>query len=104
MKVIKAAILLGAALFALPALSATDQQTKMKTCNADASKKELKGDARQAFMKECLSAKAEAKPEMAGEKALTPQQEKMKKCNMDAKAKSLKGEERKKFMSACLKS
>jgi hypothetical protein len=30
------------------------QQNKMKTCNADA--KDMKGDARKAFMKECLSA------------------------------------------------
>jgi hypothetical protein len=28
----------------------------MKTCNADATTKGLKGDARQAFMKHCLSA------------------------------------------------
>jgi len=27
----------------------------MKTCNADASKKQLKGDARKAFMQSCLS-------------------------------------------------
>ena len=32
----------------------TAQQSKMKTCNADA--KDMKGDARKAFMKECLSA------------------------------------------------
>ena len=30
------------------------QQEKMKTCNADARKKELKGDERRAFMSECL--------------------------------------------------
>ena len=29
----------------------------MKTCNADAKTKALAGDARKAFMKECLSAK-----------------------------------------------
>jgi hypothetical protein len=29
----------------------------MKTCNADPKAKELKGDARKAFMKECLSNK-----------------------------------------------
>jgi hypothetical protein len=34
------------------------QQEKMKTCNADEKAKTLKGDARKAFMKECLSAKA----------------------------------------------
>lgn len=33
------------------------QQEKMKTCNADAAKKTLKGDERKAFMKSCLSSK-----------------------------------------------
>ena len=33
------------------------QQDKMKTCNADAKTKDLKGDERKAFMKECLSNK-----------------------------------------------
>jgi hypothetical protein len=32
----------------------TPQQEKMKTCNADAAKKELKGDARKTFMSTCL--------------------------------------------------
>ena len=39
------------------AKGSTTQQGKMKTCNADAKTKALKGDARKAFMKECLSAK-----------------------------------------------
>jgi len=69
------------------------QQEKMKVCNADAGKKELKGDERKKFMSECLSAKA----------AGATQQDKMKTCNADAGAKALKGEERKKFMSECLK-
>lgn len=68
------------------------QQTKMKTCNAEA--KDKKGDERKAFMKECLSAKP---AETA--KAAT-QQDKMKTCNADAKGKS--GDERKKFMKECL--
>jgi hypothetical protein len=34
----------------------TAQQEKMKTCNAQASKKDLKGDKRREFMSECLSA------------------------------------------------
>ena len=34
-----------------------DQKAKMKTCNADAKSKALKGDERKAFMKDCLSAK-----------------------------------------------
>ena len=33
------------------------QQDKMKTCNADAKTKNLKGDDRKAFMKTCLSGK-----------------------------------------------
>jgi Flp pilus assembly protein TadB len=33
----------------------TAQQERMKTCNAQASKKELKGDERKAFMSRCLS-------------------------------------------------
>lgn len=32
------------------------QQQKMKNCNADAGKKELKGGERKAFMSECLKA------------------------------------------------
>ncbi|WP_250207810.1 PsiF family protein [Curvibacter sp. CHRR-16] len=72
------------------------QQEKMKTCNADAKTKDLKGDERKKFMSECLSAKTEepAKP--------VKQQDKMKTCNADAKTKDLKGDERKKFMSECL--
>ncbi len=79
----------------------TPQQEKMKACNADAAQKELKGDQRKAFMKDCLAAKTEATAE---KKEMTPQQEKMKKCNADAGTKKLKGDERKKFMSGCLKS
>ncbi len=66
----------------------TAQQSKMGTCNKDAEGK--KGDERKAFMKECLSAKAEP----------ATQQSKMKTCNVDAKDK--KGDERKAFMKECL--
>ena len=69
----------------------TAQQTKMTTCNADATGK--KGDERKAFMKECLSAKPAEAPKMT-------QQEKMKSCNADATGK--KGDERKAFMKTCL--
>jgi len=71
----------------------TAQQSKMKTCNADA--KDKKGDERKAFMKECLSAKP-----VAAEDGKTAQQNKMKTCNADAKDK--KGDERKAFMKECL--
>jgi hypothetical protein len=67
------------------------QQSKMASCNADA--KELKGDDRKVFMKECLSAKP-AKP--------ATQQDKMKTCNANATGK--KGDERKAFMKECLSS
>lgn len=78
------------------AKEATAQQGKMATCNKDAADK--KGDERKAFMKECLSAKAEAP--MAAASAGTPQQQKMKTCNADAKGKT--GDERKAFMKECL--
>jgi len=65
------------------------QQSKMTTCNKEAGDK--KGDERKAFMKECLSAKADGQ---------TAQQEKMKQCNADAKGKT--GDERKAFMKECL--
>ncbi len=76
----------------------TAQQNKMKTCNADAKTKDLKGDERKKFMSDCLS----AKPAAAAADAGTSQQNKMKTCNADAKTKDLKGDERKKFMSECL--
>ena len=66
----------------------TAQQSKMGTCNKSAEGKN--GEDRKAFMKECLSAKAEP----------ATQQSKMKTCNVDAKDK--KGDERKAFMKECL--
>src|SRR3954451_7748176 len=86
----------------LPVLAATQQQEKMKACNADAKTKALKGDERKKFMSTCLSDKGAAAP-AAEAKKLTPQQEKMKSCNAEATTKALKGDERKKFMSSCLK-
>lgn len=65
----------------------TKQQSRMATCNKDATG--MKGDERKAFMKTCLSNKA------------ATQQDKMKACNADAAGKT--GEERKAFMSECLK-
>ena len=93
------------------------QQEKMKTCNAEAGKKALKGDERKKFMSECLSAKkaeaaapaaqaAPATPAAAPAAAAVPaasQQDKMKTCNAEAAKQALKGDERKKFMSECLK-
>ena len=75
----------------------TAQQERMKSCNAQASKKELKGDERKAFMSECLRADSGK-----GDKELTAQQKKMRTCNAQASKKELKGDERKAFMSKCL--
>lgn len=77
---------------------AGEQQEKMKTCNAEAKTKDLKGDERKAFMKSCLS----AKPAAEASAPPSTQQEKMKTCNADAKVKALKGDERKTFMKSCL--
>ena len=55
------AILLACAAVAFGA-QATPQQDKMKACNAEAKQKNKTGDDRKAFMKECLSAKADAAP------------------------------------------
>ncbi|MFN0316051.1 MAG: PsiF family protein [Burkholderiales bacterium] len=82
------------------AAAQTPQQSKMKACNADAAKKELKGEERKKFMNECLSAKKEEQADK--KKELTAQQQKMKDCNAEAKTKDLKGDARKKFMSECL--
>jgi hypothetical protein len=103
------------AILAFPALAATAQQEKMKSCNAEAKAKGLKGDEYKAFRDNCLkAAPAAAAPAPAPAKAapapaaatadgkkLTPQQEKMKKCS--AEAKGLKGDEYKKVHDACLK-
>ena len=126
----KRGILIGLAMMVFtisPIWAESDQQTRMKMCNADAKQQNLTGDARKAFMKTCLSgkdnaatpatpatpatksesAKSEsAKPssmDMNKEgKPLTTQQQRMKDCNAEAKAKELKGDPRKVFMKSCL--
>jgi hypothetical protein len=101
---IRAISLLASLLIAAGGAAAQDkptaQQQKMKTCNAQASKKELKGDERQAFMSQCLKADSAKKGDG---KELTAQQKKMKSCNAQAGKKQLKDDERKAFMSQCLK-
>ncbi len=77
---------------ASPAKEKSAQQTKMTTCNKEATGK--KGDERKAFMKECLSGDPKASPAQQAQRA------KMKACNADASA--MKGDERKKFMQTCL--
>ena len=74
------------------------QQEMMKTCNAEATSKGLKGDERKTFMKSCLSSKG------MSEADINKQQQKMKTCNADATSKGLKGDDRKAFMKTCLSS
>jgi hypothetical protein len=67
----------------------------MKSCNAEASAKQLKGDERQQFMSQCLR--------KDGSEELTAQQGKMKTCNREASDKKLKGDERRAYMGDCLR-
>jgi hypothetical protein len=70
----------------------TPQQERMKACNAQAAKKELKGDERKGFMSRCLKS----------DKTAISQQDRMTSCNAQAKRKELKGDERQGFMRECL--
>ena len=81
-----AALLASTAHAADPSPAQKAQQMRMTQCNKDAEGKS--GDARKAFMSECLSAKKET------------QQTKMKTCNDAAGEK--KGDDRKAFMKECL--
>ncbi len=93
--------------FATPTLALTNQQQRMKDCNAKATG--LKGAERKAFMSKCLKGET-AKPGAAAEAApaaeakpadaKAAQNAKMKDCN--AKAKGMKGDARKAFMKECL--
>jgi hypothetical protein len=92
MKLLHVPLLVMGMLIAGQGFAATAQQEKMKTCNADATTKALKGDERKAFMSTCLK-----------KDVPQTQQDKMKTCNADATTKALKGDERKAYMSDCLK-
>lgn len=87
----------GAMILTGPARALTPQQERMKSCNAEATQKSLKGEERKTFMSQCLAAKPDA-----ASAALTPQQQKMKQCNADAASQKLEGSARKTFMKECL--
>jgi hypothetical protein len=93
------AIITGPGVIAQTASSAhpNSQQEKMKTCNAAANTKGLKGEDRESYMKTCLSKEGSAHKGNS-------QQEKMKTCNADANSKGLKGADRQTFMKSCLSS
>jgi len=75
----------------------TAQQARMKDCNAEASSKQMKGDAREKFMKSCLTGETPSEG-----KATTKQQQRMKDCNAEASSKQMKGDARSAFMKSCL--
>jgi predicted ATP-binding protein involved in virulence len=91
----KFAIAIVVTMLATGSAFAATQQEKMKSCNAEAKAKSLKGAERREFMSQCLSATPEEKA------ARVAQQEKLKSCTAEAKAQSLRGEERRKFISEC---
>jgi hypothetical protein len=73
-----------------PSSAQLTQQERMKTCNADASARKFKGQARQDYMSACLSGKAS-------------QTNLMKVCNEQATQDKLSTDARKSYVSACLK-
>ncbi len=62
----------------------------MASCNADASQRDLKGEARQSYMSACLSGKLN-------------QNTLMKVCNGQATQDKLTSDARKTYLSTCLK-
>ncbi|OZA28332.1 MAG: phosphate-starvation-inducible protein PsiF [Hydrogenophilales bacterium 17-64-11] len=87
--------LMAGALLVTGAWAETTPQMRMKSCNVEAGKQSLAGDARKAFMKSCLSGATQS-----GEKIT--QQQRMKNCNAEATGKQMKGDSRKAFMKSCL--
>jgi psiF repeat len=88
-------------LFAVSAHADNMQQSKMKSCNADATTQKLTGADRKAYMKTCLSAAPAATTATTATKT-NSQQAKMKSCNADATTQKLTGADRKAYMKTCL--
>lgn len=87
---IAAAIALALSSITPAAFAANSQNQKMTDCNHKATG--MKGDAREQFMKACLS----------GDQKKMTQQQKMTKCNAEAKVQAPTGQEHKDFMKKCL--
>jgi hypothetical protein len=92
-------VCVAAAIASSPALAQTTkpptpaqaaQQQRMASCNADASQRNLKGDARQSYMTACLGGKMN-------------QNTLMKVCNGQATQDKLTSDARKTYLSTCLK-
>jgi hypothetical protein len=99
MRTYAATFCLAAALLATPTVAQQSkpptpaqaaQQQRMSSCNAEASQRELKGDARQGYMSACLGGKMN-------------QQTLMKVCNAQASQDKLTSDNRKTYVSTCLK-
>ena len=73
-----------------PSPAQAAQQQRMSSCNAEASQRELKGDARQSYMSACLGGKMN-------------QTTLMKVCNAQASQDKLASDNRKTYLSTCLK-
>ncbi len=74
----------------------TGQQEHIRSCSADAASKSIDGDARDSFMRTCLSRKI-------GAGNLNAAQQKMESCNAKAVEQTLVGDARAAFISTCLK-
>jgi hypothetical protein len=86
------------ALFAVNAHADNTQQSKMKTCNADATAQKLSSADRKTYLKTCLS----ATPAAPAATKTNSQQNKMKTCNADATAQKLSSADRKTYLKTCL--
>ena len=92
---------LAVAVFALSAQAADEkkpnaQQDKMTACNKDAGAKKLEGDARKAFMSDCLSAKPATAAAKPASSAASPA------CEKSADDKKLAGAARTSHIKKCM--
>lgn len=80
------------------------QQQRMRDCNATAGSRNLRGEERQGFMRECLAGRVPeaTQPAPAAPAPQQAQQERMRSCNAEAGQRSLAGDARRGFMRECL--
>lgn len=80
------------------------QQERMTNCNAEARTRNLSGEPRQGFMRECLAGRMPPAAPAAGQPsaAQQAQQNRMRECNATAGTRNLAGDARQAFMRECL--
>lgn len=84
-----------------PTAAQAAQQDRMRSCNIDAGTRNLAGDARRTFMRECLAGRsAPTRPQPNA--AQTAQRERMTSCNAEASTRNFAIDARRSFMSDCL--